>query len=446
MTKATTHHPFIYGRPVRPGEFLNREADLRTVFNRLRNCDSTAIVGEPRIGKSSLLLKLADETTQQSYLVDDAKHMVTQRLDLHSIDNSYTPMDFWGEALRPLQEQPGHKAVTRQLLSVIQTGYARQSLEQLFNYLSERSRKLVLLLDEFERLLSHPQFQDPAFFAGLRYLAGTGGLVLVIASRLSSAEMNKRGGELLPSNPHTGSPFFNHLIDVHLRPFDETTVGELLDWVGESFSSDDRLFIRRVAGRHPFLLQAMAAALFETSGNDRHARAAERFYEQIASHFDDLWCAFDDRTRTTAVILSLVELGGQALGQNFSYGEIERVGKFDLELRQLSKLGLAERIEVGYPFDWQHLLLWQGARWTIGTQAFAWWVRDVVIAQARRLPAYDDWLKNKRYICGVLTQEEWDWLLGKVRNAPEWTARGVATLARAFLEELLKGKYGRPTT
>jgi len=46
--------PFIYGRPVRPGEFLNREAELRTIFNRLRNGESTAVVGEPHIGKRSL--------------------------------------------------------------------------------------------------------------------------------------------------------------------------------------------------------------------------------------------------------------------------------------------------------------------------------------------------------------------------------------------------------
>ena len=52
---SSTSHRFIYGRSVRPVEFLNRETELRTVFNRMRNCESTAIVGEPHIGKSSLL-------------------------------------------------------------------------------------------------------------------------------------------------------------------------------------------------------------------------------------------------------------------------------------------------------------------------------------------------------------------------------------------------------
>ncbi len=52
--KTAPPQPFIYGRPVRPGEFLNREAELHTIFNRLRNCESTTVVGEPHIGKSSL--------------------------------------------------------------------------------------------------------------------------------------------------------------------------------------------------------------------------------------------------------------------------------------------------------------------------------------------------------------------------------------------------------
>jgi hypothetical protein len=43
MSAQIASPPFIYGRPVQPGEFLNREAELRTVFNRLRNCESITV-------------------------------------------------------------------------------------------------------------------------------------------------------------------------------------------------------------------------------------------------------------------------------------------------------------------------------------------------------------------------------------------------------------------
>lgn len=426
--------PFICGRPVRPDEFLNREAELRTVFNRLRNCESTAVVGEPHIGKSSLLLQLADRATQRDYLGDNAQCLVASLRDLHPIGDDYTPAAFWEEALEPLWERPGYDVTAGWLEAAAQANYARRPLERLFNHLGKQGRWLVLLLDEFERLLSHPNFQDLAFFALLRSLATrTGGLALVPASRLSVAEMNERGRGLL----EIGSPFFNNVIEVRLRPFDEETVEMLLSRAGDAFSPDDRRFVRRVADRHPFLLQAMAAALVETTGDDRQARTAERFYEQISFHFDDLWYSLDDRTCTTAVILSLVELGRRALGQDFAFGEIERVEAFGPELRRLAERGLVERVGESWQFDWEHLLLWQGERWTVGAQAFTWWVRDVVIAEARRVPAYDEWLANKGYRF-LLTQEQWDWLVSTVRGAPEWTVWGVGALARALFYELVR--------
>jgi len=426
---------FIYGRPVRASEFLNREAELLTVFNRLRNGESTAVVGEPHIGKSSMLIKLADPGTQREYLGSDAQHILVSPLDLHPVGSDYTPLTFWEESLEPVNELDD-ASLKEHLERIRQPHDLRRPLERLFSHLGTKRLRLVLMLDEFERLLSHPNFQDSSFFALLRSLATrTGGLALVTASRLSVADMNERGRGLLD----TGSPFFNNVIDVRMRPFDERTVGIFFDRSGGSLTSNDRRFLHRIAGRHPFLLQASTAALLETAGSDRHARAAERFYEWVSFHFDDLWRTLDDRTRTTAVILSLVELGGRALGKDFAFGEIEKVDAFGPELRKLAERGLAERAGEGWEFDWQHLLLWRGERWTIGAQAFAWWVRDVVIAGARNVPTYDEWLTNKQYKL-MLTQEQWDLLIGAVRSAPEWAIRGVGGLGRALFEELTARK------
>ena len=427
---------FVYGRPVRPSEFLDRETSLRTLFNRLRHNESTAVVGEPHIGKTSLLLKLADEPSRREYLGSDAEKVIISFIDLHPIGNDYTPSTFWQEALEPLKRHPVSATIVPLLHRATETGYGRRTLEQIANHLAQHDLQLVLLLDEFEQLLFHPNFRDPALFAMLRSLATrTGGLALITSSRLSVAAMNERGRDLWDA----GSPFFNNMIELRLAPFNEVTVGRLLDQAGDLFDARDRRFIRRVAGRHPFLIQAMAATLAETLGEDRHQRAAEAFYNRIAFHFDDLWRVLDDRARTTAVILSLLELGGRALGERFAFREIERVDAFGPELRRLAELGLAEQVGKGWQFDWQHLVLWRGERWTVGAQAFVWWVRDVIIARSRRVPAYDQWLASKRYRL-LLTQEQWDWLINTVRNAPDWAVRGVGALARALLEELIRKK------
>jgi hypothetical protein len=441
-SESKSKNPFIYGRSVRRGEFLNREIELRTIFNRLRNGESMSIVGEPRIGKTSLLLKIADEESQKNYLGKDAKCLIVCPLDLHPISNDYTPVKFWTEILEPLQERPEITPIARQFIKkAVETNYTRRSLEQLFNHIGNGERKLVLLLDEFDQLLNHPHFQA-SFFALLRSLATrTGGLALVTASRLSVAEMNERGRALLDDNIDYGSPFFNNMIDIHLGLFDEPTIDEFLNLAGDVFSLSDRGFIQTVAGRHPFLLQTMAAMLFEANGDSLHARAAERFYSQIVSHFDDLWYSMDDRTRTTAVIFSLFELGKPVVQQHPCYKEIEQIDAFGSELRKLVAWGLVARATENE----QTSFLWCEQHWTIETKAFAWWIYEVVISNSRRVAAYDEWLTDKQYRI-LLTQEQWDWLLQTIRDVTKWARSGIGVLAQTLFEEISEEvKQNEPT-
>lgn len=428
-------NPFIYGRATRPEEFLNRENELRTVFGRLRNGESTAIIGEPRIGKSSLLLKLADRQTQQDYLGNEAQRLLISYLDLNPIagDSDYDPCTFWEEALDPLWQQAPNWTLDPYRKQIKEDRYSRRALNPLFNYLGRSGRRLALLLDEFEQLLIHPNFQSLSFFGLLRSLASlTGGLMLVPASRQSIAEMNYQTQYFI----ETGSPFFNIMIDVKLGPFAEHSVTKLLDQASNAFSPSDRRFICSVAGRYPFLLKAMAAALLDTYGDDRYGRAAECFYERVASHFDDVWCGMDDYARTASMILSLIELRGFAWDQESACPEIERADRFGFELRNMAKGGLAEQAGEDWPFDPKRLLLWRDERWSLAVQAFAWWVRDVVVAESRSVPAYDKWLAYKRYST-LLTEEQWDQLVDSVRGTAVWVTHDARVLGRTLAEELM---------
>ena len=51
---------FFHGNPVPPDQFLDRRRDLRRIIGRIASQgQSTAVVGEPRSGKTSLLLYLS---------------------------------------------------------------------------------------------------------------------------------------------------------------------------------------------------------------------------------------------------------------------------------------------------------------------------------------------------------------------------------------------------
>jgi AAA+ ATPase superfamily predicted ATPase len=123
--------PFIYGRPVRQDEFLNRHSELSTIFSRVYNCESTVISGEPHIGKSSLLLQLTDETVQRNYLGDEVGRFVFVPLDLLPVESDYTPATFWEEALEPLKERFGRATIARLAERAATAGYTRRSLERL---------------------------------------------------------------------------------------------------------------------------------------------------------------------------------------------------------------------------------------------------------------------------------------------------------------------------
>ena len=64
--------------------------------------------------------------------------------------------------IEEIQESPGDPNTSRLLEKAAASGYARPDLDRLFTYLGQSNRRLILLLDEFERLLMHRNFQDAA--------------------------------------------------------------------------------------------------------------------------------------------------------------------------------------------------------------------------------------------------------------------------------------------
>jgi len=433
-------NPFIYGPPVLGDEFLNHEFDLSSILNRIRSGQSTVIVGEPHIGKSSILLHISNKKTCEKYIGQDAKKLLFSFLDLHPVDDKYSPSDFWEDVLKPLKERFTDKVFRELLGQASQSHYDRKSIVQIIGFLVKRDLKLILLLDEFDRLLYHPNFQDGSFFAFLRSLNQERGLVIVLTSRYGIAKLH----DIKKTQIGSASPFFNTMIDHRVKPFDDKSISGLLGRAEKVFSQSDKDFIVRMAGRNPFLLQAMAATLYEKkvefNDDELYLQSAILFYERISFHFDDLWTTLGDNTRTTAVILSLIELGKRAFGQKFACGEIESIEKFGPQLQDLQKLGLAEQIGNNWQFDVKNLMLWQGQKWAISSQAFAWWIRDVIISKTRTHYAYDSWLSNKNYVFLGVTNEQWTWLVSTIQSAPTSVISGVTGIAKTIIMEMVKKK------
>jgi tRNA A-37 threonylcarbamoyl transferase component Bud32 len=411
-------NPFLYGTPVSLHRFENRDRELRIIFSRLRNDECTAIVGEPHIGKTSLLHYIAHSKTNQVWLGTDAARYLFTELDCHQMPSSQRgPAHFWRQVLAPVRDIPPAKPVRRRLDLTGADDFSITTLEALFDELAAQGRRLVVLLDEFDALLGNPVFNNPGFLDGLRSLSSRHiALQLITASRQPVAEMNRQTREI---NPH-GSPFFDHFAEISLKPFTQEAVAGLLTnalaHTDFNFSPEDYEFITWLCGGNPYRIQAAAASLFDATADglseiDRYAEAADGFYDSVAdAHFSDLWNYLGDFTRAVMVMLALVELSNASYGREFGFDEAEDTCRLEPELHRLEKLGLAEKVSVCSRWDITPRLLWRGDHWRISSFGFAWWLLDRVITGERRLPDPETWLRDSRVLYQVCTHEQWEQL------------------------------------
>jgi hypothetical protein len=435
---------FVYGRPVSPERFVDRQYAVQTLFDRILNGDSTAIIGDPHIGKSSLLRYIQSPRAQSEWLEDEAEIFRFSRIDCHLLAGDFSPADFWRRALAPLIESPPNNVVARQSKIVEQNEFGAFSLEKLFELVAQSGHRLVLLVDEFDTLLYHPNFKKAEFFGSLRAIAtGTDGLILVTASRQSVHDMNLISQEL---NPY-GSPFFNQFAEVRLRCFDDDTIKELLaqalNNTGVEFDNQVLKFLRRVTGGHPYLLQAGGATLYETisnglAGEERYVAATRSFRRRTHAHFADCWIHLDPGAQTALTILALGEVKGRLDGRAFDTGDIGELEQFRSELDDLAEIGLVE--EVGsdkWHFDWGNVVVWHGKRWRVAAEGFVWWFADNVITQKRDTIAWDKWLEQRERD-GLLSRGEKERLRELAARIPKGAVSGTAKLIKSFLQGLVE--------
>ncbi len=442
-------NPFIYGKPVSSPQHVNRQRELRSLFSRLRGGESTAIVGEPRIGKTSLLHVIATPTVQQEWLGQEAEQFIIVEMDFQYewLDPHKTSQDFWQTVLNEVKQHIANETIRQQITVVANNKYGSATLNSFFRNFGRQGQRVVLLLDEFDTLLGHPNLSSAEFLGSLRSLATrTNGLQVVTASIMSVSEMNHRSEK---ANP-LGSPFFNNLTEVKLRPFSRKDVAKLLDIALAdneiSFTPADRRFIIWLSGNHPYRVQVAGAALFDAisegkTGRERYTLASELFYERTGDHFDTLWRRFlDDNARTVMVILGLVELGGVAQKQKFAFGEIEQPQRFSPELRRLEKIGLVEKVGRGWQWDPKHLLLWQDERWRVSSGGFVWWLADAIISDNRNIPDFEQWLHDKQKLGYILTREQWQLLRDAGNKIPRSVVSGAGNVVRQFVAAFFNSK------
>jgi len=283
-----------------PEQFFGRSKDVGRVLARVSSPrpQSVSLVGERRIGKSSLLYHLTSADVRRRYVGQDDQLAVVF-FDLQQLHD--LPPDRFLLLLTERIRRAVVEAGTSLSTPGTSGGYAE--FQAVLEQLNQAGQRLVLLFDEFDAITSNPLFTKE-FYSFLRSMANNYAVSYVTSSRIELQS-------LCHSAEIADSPFFNIFSNVYLRPFEPAEALELICAPSKRAGHPledyaDQLI--DMAGYLPFYLQIACSACFdhvaENQGRISDVEAVEaRFLEEAGPHFEYLFDHFgDDQLRVLIAI------------------------------------------------------------------------------------------------------------------------------------------------
>ncbi len=285
-------NPYQFSSPVYgEGEFFNRQRVLERLRLALESSRSIQLVGQFRIGKSSLLRYLQ---SHWSSLFENG-HSIPIYYDMSRRPRLQHGNDFfariWQLMSHALIERGEPEAALSAGLDLTDPFEFDAYLEK---WVGGQGYRFVLLLDEFGLIASNKNF-DPDFFDNLR--STTQALTYVLAAPRSLADFSHLGV--------SASPLWTVLQLIQVKLFEERqAIHDIIHLpaqrVGLDWPEEAAHFIYERGGQHPCYIQMAASALYDTyaysQGQLDYKQADQAFAETATEHFRYLWTrALDDR-------------------------------------------------------------------------------------------------------------------------------------------------------
>jgi Cdc6-like AAA superfamily ATPase len=253
-----THNPFIPAGPVPPERFINREREVDAILNRLlvARPGSSAIYGEARIGKTSLLHYLKSEKVRKDWDITPEGFTFIYT-DCGGIDDPLR-LNFWKTMYIKLR----NKIQDPQAAQVLEARPIREndltlSLQEMFNELSKLNHRIVILLDEFENVIR----KDVPLLRTLRALIAEQLVSLIVSTTVYLPDLVRDidlgGGQTFER------PFDIRELGYFSRDETNSLIDQALEGSAVTFDSQDRQFIWDVSQGHPFKVQFACSRLFE---------------------------------------------------------------------------------------------------------------------------------------------------------------------------------------
>jgi hypothetical protein len=248
-------NPFNYGKPVQtPENFFGREEEINSIYQQILALNSISLVGERKMGRTSLLLHLVHPQVR-------AKYHVPEDIKIFYIDISSCSFlkssDVFRRFLECIYEEAAGD-IKREVNSLLEKEYIHfRRFEDIIKKIKNNGQEIVFLLDEFENI---SMIRQSDIFLKLRYLAQFYDVVFVISTLHDLAA-------LFHERRFSPSPFFNIFTKHQLQGLDVSASHELIrvNFGQEGFNIDLLAIdsIMRFSGTNPFFLKLACFFYFE---------------------------------------------------------------------------------------------------------------------------------------------------------------------------------------
>jgi hypothetical protein len=323
--------------------FWGRTLEFSHIYGCLLDSEeepqSVAILGQRRIGKSSLLYRIYKKELADGMYTEQLEQTITVLVTMQNFVMS-SSTQFYEQILEDIE------SFNDKLREMVDDARAKcandpeKSFKQMLRKLTAMGLLLVILIDEFEAVSKNQNF-DLSFFNNLRALMQDRRLAFVISIQ---SDLEKLWEGQLVNSPHS-SPFFNVFQHFTLRGFiEDETISYLQQFCSsdrpDSLNPDEVVLIRRFGGRHPFFINIAAYHLLENKISGNQLTLSEVEFEitndpAVLLSYKYYWNALTNSYRTL-----LMNLVSGNLEYPYSQ-EIER------DLHWLFKLSLLEKNQNG---------------------------------------------------------------------------------------------------
>ena len=301
-----------------PANFFGRSKEVSKIFSRLgaSRPQSISVVGDRRIGKSSLLHYINDPEVRKKHL-DRCDSYAFAFIDLQQ-KRRLTMLEFFKELFTQLAAQTNEEP-----LANLDSTF--DSVRALLEQFRREGRKLIVLFDEFDAITTNEAF-GLEFYSFLRSIANNYDVAYVTSSARDLQE-------LCHTQLIADSPFFNIFTNVFLRAFNRSEALDLISKpsvdAGLALEGYSRRIIE-IAGYFPYFLQIACSAYFdhlvENEGRLNREEVEATFLDEAKGQFRFIWDHMSESCRSC--IRSFAANGRVEKEEEHIYEDLKRAGYF----------------------------------------------------------------------------------------------------------------------